>query len=36
VNVYMVTSPYTLEPIVSVIYADKMLVSYDDEFCTML
>ncbi len=33
---YMVTSPYTLEPIVSVIYADKMLASYDDEFCTML
>ncbi len=32
----MVTSPYTPGPIVSVIYADKMLASYDDEFCTML
>ncbi len=35
-NVFMVTSPYTPEPIVSVIYADKMLASYDDEFRTML
>ncbi len=35
-NVYMVTSPYTQEPIVSVIYADKMLASCDDEFCRML
>lgn len=27
---------HTHGPIVSVIYADKMLASYDDEFCTML